>query len=75
MIYIVNRSNMARGRKAIHQTDEERNNAIKESKMKYYKKNRVELLKKQSDRYHNNKSADDVDGITYEAFDDASGDW
>ena len=47
---------MARGRKAIHQTDEERNNAIKESKMKYYKKNRVELLKKQKDKYNNTES-------------------
>ena len=51
---------MARGRKAIHQTDEERNNAINESKMKYYKKNRVELLKKQSEKYHSNKATDEV---------------
>ena len=47
---------MARGRKAIHQTDEERNNAIKESKMKYYKKNRVEILQKQKDKYNNTES-------------------
>jgi hypothetical protein len=68
---------MGRGRKPIHQTDEDRERAIKESKMKYYKKNKADILKKNKDRYHKNKVVDDmVDDVTFEAFDDdTSGDY
>jgi len=77
---------MGRGRKPIHQTDEDRERAIKESKMKYYKKNKADILKKNKERYHKNKGWDedhaldmvmndmvsdlDTDDITFEAFDD-----
>ena len=47
---------MGRGRKPKWETEEERLNAIKESKMKYYKKNRVEILQKQKDKYNNIES-------------------
>jgi len=47
---------MGRGRKPKWETEEERLNAIKESKMKYYKKNRVEILQKQKDKYNNTES-------------------
>ena len=56
---------MGRGRKPIHQTDEDRERAIRESKMKYYKKNKADILKKNKDRYHKNKVVDDmVDDIS-----------
>ena len=77
---------MGRGRKPIHQTDEDRERAIKESKMKYYKKNKADILKKNKERYHKTKGWDDdhaldmvmndmvsdldTDDITFEAFDD-----
>jgi len=77
---------MGRGRKPIHQTDEDRERAIKESKMKYYKKNKADILKKNKERYHKNKGWDedhaldmvmndmvsdlDTDDISFEAFDD-----
>jgi len=47
---------MGRGRKPKWETEEERKEAIKESKMKYYKKNRVEILQKQKDKYNNTES-------------------
>ena len=47
---------MGRGRKPKWETEEEREEAIKESKMKYYKKNRVEILQKQKDKYNNTES-------------------
>jgi hypothetical protein len=77
MVFIVKGVTMGRGRKPIHQTDEDRERAIKESKMKYYKKNKADILKKNKDRYHKNKVVDDmVDDVTFEAFDDdTSGDY
>ena len=47
---------MGRGRNPKWETEEERKEAIKESKMKYYKKNRVEILQKQKDKYNNTES-------------------
>ena len=47
---------MGRGRKPKWETEEERKEAMKESKMKYYKKNRVEILQKQKDKYNNTES-------------------
>jgi len=51
---------MGRGRKPKWETEEERLNAIKESKMKYYKKNRVEILQKQKDKYNNTESVSET---------------
>ena len=47
---------MGRGRKPKWETEEERKEAIKESKMKYYKKNKVEILQKLKDEYNNTES-------------------
>ena len=49
---------MGRGRKPKYQTEKEREDAIKESKMKYYKKNRADILKKSKERYHKNTEED-----------------
>ena len=40
---------MGRGRKPKWESEEERLQAIKDSKMKYYKKNRVEILEKRKE--------------------------
>ena len=69
---------MGRGRKPKWETEEERLNAIKESKMKYYKKNRVEILQKQKDKYNNTESVtppaeEEVEEeIYFEPFEDDS---
>ena len=68
---------MGRGRKPKWETEEERLNAIKESKMKYYKKNRMEILQKQKDKYNNTESVtppaeEEVEEVRFEAFEDDS---
>ena len=72
---------MGRGRKPKWETEEEREEAIKESKMKYYKKNRVEILQKQKDKYNNTESVtptvtppaeEEVEEIYFEPFEDDS---
>ena len=68
---------MGRGRKPKWETEEERLNAIKESKMKYYKKNRVEILQKQKDKYNNTESVtppaeEEVEEVYFEPFEDDS---
>ena len=72
---------MGRGRKPKWETEEERLNAIKESKMKYYKKNRMDILQKQKDKYNNTESVtptvtppteEEVEEVRFEAFEDDS---
>lgn len=70
MVFIVKGVTMGRGRKPIHQTDEDRERAIRESKMKYYKKNKADILKKSKDRYHKNKVVDTNDGLGKEEWDE-----
>ena len=65
---------MGRGRKPIHQTVEDRERAIKESKMKYYKKNKAEILKKNKERYHKNKGWDEDHALDM-VMNDMVSDW
>lgn len=77
---------MGRGRKPKWESEEERLQAIKDSKMKYYKKNRVEILEKRKESnplpagqttkpnitVYGSASDEIEEDVTFEAFDDES---
>lgn len=81
---------MGRGRKPKWESEEERLQSIRDSKMKYYKKNRVEILEKRKEStqppasqtnkpnvtVYGNTPEEVEDEITFEAYDDnVSGDY
>ncbi len=48
------------GRKKIHQTEEDKLEAIKKQKMAYYERNKQILQKKNLERYYKNKNDRDI---------------